>query len=105
MKIKDDEKAAFIKMNGGILWFIENKSTGLWWHHTLDLKDNLPCTCRKCYPTGYPFKKYKDGWTNDVQKADAYLTKEQAEHGIFFYYTNEPETNLIATEHEFIPSA
>lgn len=97
----DNDEVYLIKMNGGILWFIENKTTGLWWYSTFELKADLPCTCHKCYPNGYPFNKYNDGWTNDPQKAEAFLTKDQAEKGIFFYYTNEPEINLIATEHEF----
>lgn len=91
-----------IKNKGGTLWFLEHKKTHLWWHSTFEEKDDLPCRCGKCYPSGYPFKTFKDGWTNNPQEANAFITKKEAEKAIFSYYTDEPEENLIITEHEFV---
>lgn len=97
------EEIKRIKSHGGKLYFIERISDGKWFHYTFKKKEYLPCTCIQCYPHGFPFKQFKDGWTNDPQESQGYLTKEDAENNAFnMFITDESLENLKITEHEFI---
>jgi hypothetical protein len=84
-----------------VAWFLERKDTNEWYYPTFERKENLPCTCRECFPHGYPGNEYKTGWTNDPNKAWKYKSREEVEENIRCYVTEQPDENLMATEHLF----
>jgi hypothetical protein len=86
------------KKEGGLLWFIERKSDGKWFHFTFE-EDIIQCE----HCLSVLGKHSKDGWTDNPQEALGFLAKDKADNAAFGdFYTNEQVDNLILTEHEFV---
>ena len=91
------------KENGSVLWFIEYKQTGKWFCYKFESKDDLLCTYRECYSSGYRFKRNKEGWTSNPQEAQGYLTKDIAQQAAFGYFViHEPFENITVTQYDFV---
>lgn len=80
MSLLQNKEVIDIKENGGILYFIENIDTGLWYYlspNTIRIRTH---TFGKVWD--YPPPGEDDYWTSDSMEAMGFLTKNEAEEMI-----------------------